>query len=45
MKKVLGIEQRPIEETIIAMGYGLIERGFVKKTDKYTGVPTSVKMD
>ena len=45
MKTVLGVEPQPIEESIIAMGYGLIEGGWVEKTDKYTGVPANFKMD
>ncbi|XP_012945514.1 putative anthocyanidin reductase [Aplysia californica] len=37
MRNVLGIKPIPIEQTLIDMGYSLIENGFVPKTDKYRG--------
>ena len=38
-KEVLGIEFRNPDESLIEMGYAMIERGIVKKTKGYTGVP------
>ena len=42
MRKVLGVEPRPIKDTMVAMAYGLIEGGWVAKTEKYSGVPPDV---
>ena len=39
MRQVLGIEPRPIRAAVMEMAYDLIERGFIKKTDKYRGPP------
>ncbi|XP_078666927.1 uncharacterized protein LOC144908861 isoform X4 [Branchiostoma floridae x Branchiostoma belcheri] len=39
MKDVLGIEERPLNETILDMAYSLVDGGFVKKTSKYKGHP------
>ncbi len=35
MTQVLGIEPRSAKDTVVEMGYSLIERGFVNKTEKY----------
>ena len=39
MRTVLHVTPRPVKQTIIETAYSLIERGLVKKTDKYTGPP------
>ena len=39
MKSILGVEPRPIEETLIDMAYSLIENGSVKKTKGYKPRP------
>jgi hypothetical protein len=37
MKQILGLEPREIRDTIVDMGYALIEGGFVRKTPQYKG--------
>ena len=37
MKDILGVEARPIKETLIDMGHSLVKYGLVKKTKKYKG--------
>ena len=36
MISVLGIQPRPLHDTLISMAYSMINKGFVKKTTKYT---------
>ena len=45
MKTVLGVEPRPLPQTILQMCYSLIEQGWVKRTSKYTGPPEGTIMD
>ncbi|XP_033107477.1 putative uncharacterized oxidoreductase YDR541C [Anneissia japonica] len=39
MKDVLKIDPIPVEESLIEMGYSVIEKGWVKKTSNYKGRP------
>ncbi|XP_071949449.1 uncharacterized protein [Antedon mediterranea] len=39
MREVLKIDPIPIEESVIDIGYSVIEKGWVKKTPKYKGRP------
>ena len=37
MREVLQIEPRDVRDTVVEMAYALIETGFVKRTQGYTG--------
>ena len=41
MISVLGIEPRPIKDTVLDMAYSMIERGLIKKTEKYSDLKES----
>ncbi len=41
MKRVLGVEPRPVEETILDMCYNLVDLGVAKKTRGYLGHPST----
>ncbi|VDL65433.1 unnamed protein product [Nippostrongylus brasiliensis] len=43
-KQLLGIEFRDPAESMVEMGYSLIERGIVKKRPGYTGVPEKYRL-
>jgi nucleoside-diphosphate-sugar epimerase len=38
MTSVLGVQPRPVNETIIDMAYSMIEKGLIKKTKKYIDI-------
>ncbi|KAK6739581.1 hypothetical protein RB195_008216 [Necator americanus] len=42
-KRLLGIEFRDPAESLVEMGYSLVERGIVKKRSGYQGVPSKYK--
>ncbi|GFO48075.1 NADPH-dependent methylglyoxal reductase grp2 [Plakobranchus ocellatus] len=41
LRTLLGIQPIPVKQSVIAMGYTLIEIGRVAKTDKYRGRPSN----